>query len=160
LLTRWSDNGEGRRRLQILEGLSSNVFVVYDDDTIRTASEGVLHGYVRHLVLESALECGLTHDPAPVWLLSPEECRRHWKEVFITSSSRLIYPVSEILYPSAVDTDRSSKESGGASEYRVYWTSPAPLAPSENASASATRNPQKWQLLLWEILRKGGYALM
>jgi hypothetical protein len=96
-----------------------------------------------------------------VWLLSPEECRRHWKEVFITSSSRLIYPVSEILYPSAVDADRGSKESGGVSDYRVYWTSPVPSAPSTKASASAaTRNPQKWQLLLWEILRKGGYALL
>jgi hypothetical protein len=157
LLTRWADNG-GVRRLEILEGLSSNVFVVYDDDTIRTASEGVLHGYIRHLILESVHDCGLTYDPAPVWLLSPEECRLRWKEVFITSSSRLVYPVSEILYPNAIDAG-SSSEDGGASDYHVYWTSPASLAPGTTVSTNDSSHPQQWQRLLQVILRKGGYAL-
>ena len=42
------------RNTKILEGLTSNFFVIYRDGTVRTARRGVLGGYVRHLVLGCA----------------------------------------------------------------------------------------------------------
>jgi hypothetical protein len=81
--------------LEVLEGLSSNLFVVYKDGTIRTAQDGVLYGYVRHLVLECAETCCLRLDPQPIVL--HDATAGLWQEAFITSSSRLIYPISKIL---------------------------------------------------------------
>lgn len=97
-------------QLEVLEGLSSNVFVIYKDGTLRTAGDGVLHGYARHLVLECAESCGLVFDPSKSILLQDAE-KGLWQEAFITSSSRLIYPISKVL----IHTDNDY-------EFVEYWT--------------------------------------
>jgi hypothetical protein len=80
--------------VEILEGLTSNLFVVYDDGTLRTPAVGsVLGGYARKLVLDHAEECNLRIEFGP--LLMSEILQ--WKEVFITSSIRLITPVDKIV---------------------------------------------------------------
>jgi hypothetical protein len=93
-----SNNNINNTDLEVLEGLSSNVFIIYKDGTIRTAVDGVLHGYVRQLVLDCAVgcgsSCGLILDVnQPIRLQEVHE----WKEAFITSSSRLLYPISKIM---------------------------------------------------------------
>lgn len=128
-----------RHGCELLEGLSSNVFVVYQDGTIRTAEDGVLFGYVRHLVLGCLERCGLTRDMRPILLQDAKDGL--WKEVFITSSSRLIYPVSKILLHADHET-----------EFEEFWSDPV----LTNTPGSSNGKPQ-WQKLLDEILKRGGY---
>ncbi|GAX20918.1 hypothetical protein FisN_1Lh426 [Fistulifera solaris] len=117
-------------QLEVLEGLSSNVFVVYKDGTLRTATDGVLFGYARHLVLECAESCGLRLDPFKSIILQDAE-EGLWKEAFITSSSRLIYPISKII----IHKDNEM-------EFKDYWT------------YESNGEKAKWQQLLDEILKR------
>lgn len=84
--------------LEMLEGLISNLFVIYKDGTVRTApTTKVLSGFVRHLVLE---EINQTHElrlddmNAPVVGDADD-----WAEVFLTSAIKLIIPVKRVLIP-------------------------------------------------------------
>lgn len=130
----------GMSRLEVLEGLSSNFIVVYNDGTVRTATEGVLHGYVRQLVLDCASKVGLNFDNQPVFL---DEANQ-WQEAFITSSSRLIYPISHILLPSKEGVV-ASRQHGTLSP---YW---------EDRSRTTDHAAPKWKELLNEILSIAGY---
>lgn len=135
--------------LELLEGLTSNVFVIYTDGTLRTAQEGVLLGYVRQLVLESAGKCGLKVDTAqPICL--QDALDGQWTEVFITSSSRLIWPVSRVLLPSGEEAHNGQKdcEIDGFSE---FWADPVLTVPGVPYST-----PQ-WQCILDVILNDAGY---
>jgi branched-subunit amino acid aminotransferase/4-amino-4-deoxychorismate lyase len=127
--------------LELLEGLSSNLFVIYKDGTIRTAHVGVLFGYVRHLVLDCASACGLIVDNKPI-LLS-DATKGLWEEVFITSSSRLIYPVERILIPTTDDENK----------FEEVWKD-ATLTTDDSFKLSRTA---KWRELLDEIMYRNGY---
>jgi hypothetical protein len=132
----------GKSRLEVLEGLSSNFFVIYKDGSLRTATGGVLNGYVRHLVLGCAgSKVDLKFDPRPIFLHDADQ----WKEAFITSSSRLIYPISKVLLPAKDDHDDSSTGSPAKGSFCEYWN----YEPDDNTP--------KWQELLQEILKAGGY---
>lgn len=117
-------------QLEVLEGLSSNIFVIYKDGTLRTASDGVLLGYARHLVLECAERCGLRIDLLKPILLQDAK-KGLWQEAFITSSSRLVYPISKVL----IHTDNEY-------EFVEYWT------------YESTGEKAKWQQLLDEMIKK------
>jgi hypothetical protein len=143
LMVRPRKDEEGKSRLEVLEGLSSNFFAIYKDGTLRTATEGVLNGYVRHLVLDCASKCGLKFDPRPVFLHETSE----WKEAFITSSSRLVYPISKVLLPE----DEHESPSHDGTSFVEYWNDEA-----LSAGDAETETP-KWQELLNEILKRGGY---
>lgn len=84
--------------LEILEGLTSNLFVMYKDGTVRTApGTKVLSGYARNLVSEAInLTHGLRLDDSKAPLVGDVN---DWSEVFITSAVRLIVPVSRVLLP-------------------------------------------------------------
>jgi len=145
--TECSDEGISSSHLEVLEGLSSNFFVVYKNNTIRTAQDGVLFGYVRHLVLDSLDACGLKLDPKPILLHEARE--GVWKEAFITSSSRLIFPISQVLIHSDNGVD-----------FEEYWSDPVLLPQSKiggTAAPSSSAEKPKWQELLDELMRKGGY---
>ena len=78
---------------RLCEGTGSNIFAVKDDE-IFTPSEasGLLRGITRDLVIESARSAGLNIserdvDPTELWDAD---------ELFITSSTRDIHPVSEL----------------------------------------------------------------
>ena len=78
----------------LLEGLTSNLFAVYPGGRIRTPSDGVLHGYARHLIMDhAASRCGLTVETGPILLKDSDL----WEEVFFTSSIRLVIPVKQIF---------------------------------------------------------------
>jgi Amino-transferase class IV len=140
-----NNNSINNTDLEVLEGLSSNVFIIYKDGTIRTAVDGVLHGYVRQLVLDCAVgcgsSCGLILDVSqPIRLQEVHE----WKEAFITSSSRLLYPISKIMiqhhYPN------------GETVVREFWQDPVLTSTSETSHAKP-----KWREMYDAILRQAGY---
>jgi hypothetical protein len=150
--------------LELLEGLSSNVFVIYKDGTLRTAHEGVLFGYVRHLVMEAAPSCGLKIDTTrPITLQDAVDGL--WSEVFITSSSRLIWPIERILLPASSgpeachgyahtndDKQQQQTEECEIDGFTEFWSDPVLTGPGVPMST-----PQ-WQELLEEILRNTGYS--
>ena len=144
---------DGSPDVEVLEGLSSNFFVVYGDGTLRTAKDGVLHGYVRELVLDAAPSCGLKLDLTnPILLKDAREGM--WREAFITSSSRLIFPISRVL----VHTDDGA-------EFEEYWRDSVLTADDCDTSCSGrdrslTAEKPKWQVLLDEIMKKGGYPAL
>jgi len=144
------DEDDNSCAVEILEGLSSNLFVLYRDGTLRTPTNGVLHGYVRHLVLECAASCGnglLVDTSRPILLQDVNE----WKEAFITSSSRLIFPIAKMLLHDGEDED-------GAPVFREFWQDPKLLSSSSDADVGdGDEDKPKWQQLLDEILRRGGY---
>merc|ERR1711865_1075254 len=84
---------------EILEGLTSNIFIVYGGKIIKTPPiTSTLEGYGRKLVIDCAVKCGYQVEIEPI--------RSHdsslWKEVFFTSSIRLIVPVRTIFLPSFI----------------------------------------------------------
>jgi hypothetical protein len=105
--------------IELLEGLTSNLFVVYKDGTLRTAAlEGnVLRGYARHLVLEAAERLGLRHDDTNPVLLQ-DAIDGMWSEVFITSAIRLVVPVTSISLPEYMDKGETKIKS-----FRKIWAS-------------------------------------
>ena len=126
------------RAFHVLEGLTSNFFVIYKDGTIRTANEGILFGYVRHLVLKVAEEHGfnvnITHP-----ILLEEACE--WEECFITSSSRLIYPIEKILIPDYAHDDVNDP----GLTWKNFW------------KERHNDNNKKWKKIYNSILKAGGY---
>mmetsp|Transcript_4476 Transcript_4476/g.11251 ORF Transcript_4476/g.11251 Transcript_4476/m.11251 type:complete len:159 (+) Transcript_4476:343-819(+) len=135
--------------LELLEGLSSNVFVIYQDGSLHTASPDlVLPGYVRHLVLQlygghinkKSQDADDEHgmEIAPILLQDVAQ----WREVFITSSSRLILPVRQIVI-------RATDEDG--SHWRSFWSS---VSNDNDETARTLRTKLQRQLLEF-----GGYAL-
>lgn len=90
--------------LEFLEGLISNLFVVYPDGTVRTAPAGlVLPGYSRHLIIQELNERGLRLDSTrPPTMQDLRDGL--WSEVFVTSAIRLVIPVEMIVVP-AVGTN-------------------------------------------------------
>jgi hypothetical protein len=132
---------------EILEGLTSNFFVIYRNGTLRTPEKGVLAGYVRHLVLACAQRAGLVLDYSPV--LMEDASKGLWESAFITSSSRLIYPISRILIPET-SRDHSDSERSGI-VFREFWVD-SHLVDGHNGASTP-----RWLNLLNEVLREGGY---
>ena len=111
---------------EILEGLTSNIFIVYGGKIIKTPPiTSTLEGYGRKLVIDCAVKCGYQVEIEPI--------RSHdsslWKEVFFTSSIRLIVPVRTIFLPSLIkrdgDDDGDSDGDGDGDmssiELNVFW---------------------------------------
>mmetsp|Transcript_8489 Transcript_8489/g.16003 ORF Transcript_8489/g.16003 Transcript_8489/m.16003 type:complete len:435 (-) Transcript_8489:79-1383(-) len=142
---------------EVLEGMTSNFFAIYIDGTLRTAPDGVLLGYVRHLVLECAPACGLKIDDREIDLEDGKNGL--WKETFITSSSRLIYPIEKILIPEYDNdcndcNDDKSSESCGLN-WKVFWEE-SHQQPKVDSPDNDVKD-KKWYQLLNEILKRGGY---
>jgi len=108
--------------IELLEGLTSNLFVVYKDGTLRTVAAGgnVLSGYARHLVLEAAKRLGIPHDDTKPVLLQ-DAIDGLWSEVFLTSSIRLMVPVNGIVLPEYVEGGDEAR----ITAFRQVWTGPA-----------------------------------
>lgn len=93
--------------IELLEGLTSNLFVVYPGNVLRTApTTDVLGGYVRHLIIKYAEECGYKIEYGRIDVGDSMK----WREAFFTSSIRLITPVNRIFLPKKNDTDGDNGE--------------------------------------------------
>lgn len=101
--------------IHILEGLTSNVFFIYSDDTLRTANNGVLEGYARNLVLDCSSKLGIQYDPAPI----RSQDAILWKEIFLTSSIRLVMPVKQLLVPNEMGELRELWSTNGNDEFQT-----------------------------------------
>lgn len=77
----------------LLEGLTSNLFVLWSNQTLTTPADGVLEGCARNLVIQQAQRLGWTVQCGPVPIESLEDA----EEVFLTSAIRLIIPVGKIV---------------------------------------------------------------
>lgn len=101
--------------LELLEGLISNLFVVYQDGSVRTAPVGlVLPGYARHLILQELNERGMKVDSSkPPTIQDMRDGL--WSEVFVTSAIRLVVPVERIVVPAAT---------GAGAAPHVLWEAP------------------------------------
>jgi hypothetical protein len=99
LLTRKISSSPGQN-LELLEGLTSNLFIVYRDGTIRSPTKGVLRGFAQYLVMEAAESLGLKIVDEPITLQDARDGL--WVESFVTSSVRLIIPVGRIIYENPV----------------------------------------------------------
>jgi hypothetical protein len=104
LVDKYDDDNQGV--VHLLEGLTSNLFVLYPDNVLRTAATGVLQGYARQLVLEQAERLGLTPDFTPIRLDESDM----WLDCFVTSSIKLIAPVGKILVPVVTGEDGTNTE--------------------------------------------------
>ncbi|KAL3942060.1 MAG: hypothetical protein SGBAC_003688 [Bacillariaceae sp.] len=138
LMVREREDDKGAKRLEILEGSSSNFFVILKDGTVRTATEGCLHGYVRHQVLSLLDQCGLKFDPTPIFIDESNE----WKEAFITSSSRLIYPIDEVII---IPSSRNENEA------KQFW--------QYEKSSNAEEQEMQCLALRKQMLRSSGYTI-
>jgi hypothetical protein len=134
ILTRVDDdttlNTSREKSVSLLEGLTSNLFVVYDNNVIRTppCHLSALEGYARHLVLKHAQQCGYTVEEKPIRL--DDDHVRSWKEVFITSSIRLIIPVRSVF--------DSSQGENGSLQLEKIWEFRDQNDPSRTASELAS----------------------
>jgi hypothetical protein len=89
----------------ILEGTQTNFFAVTPDGTVCTAPDGtVLAGTVRNLVLDVCRQEGIpVRMEAPEVTFSPgtglgsSVSEITWSEAFITSTSRLVLPVNQVV---------------------------------------------------------------
>jgi len=78
----------------LLEGSQTNFYVIMDG-VLYTAGEGVLEGTVRHLVLKVCKE-----NDIPVSFHAPNlKDIMKWEAAMISSTSRLLLPIDEILVP-------------------------------------------------------------
>jgi len=122
---------------ELLEGTQTNFYVVTNTSTVITANEGILFGSVRDSVLRV---CDL-HD-MQVELRPPTlEDLRYASGVFITSTSRLVMPVHEVvlgdLQSSSLDTD--DDDQGKEEEERLPTSYHYP-------NCATTENLRKWVL--------------
>ena len=95
--------------IEVLEGLTSNVFFVYPGGILRTApsDQDVLNGYARKLILDHASDCGFIVDTRhPVLLHDMDQ----WEEIFITSSIRILTPLTELLIPIYKNDDSNGED--------------------------------------------------
>ena len=120
--------------VRLLEGLTSNLFALYEDGVLRTArDDGVLNGYARSLVLKHAQRWGI-----PIEFQAPQLHKAAlWEEVFLTSSVRLVVPVS------AVQLLMPCLEGDDAMVHTVVWSS----------STEGRPNHISGELPLWQRLR-------
>lgn len=149
--------------VRLLEGLTSNLFVVYPNNVIRTAGDGVLPGYARHLVME-AVGRGIDVDDSAdscCWTMDTTTPIRldevgQWQHVFCTSAIRLIVPLGRILVEAstrpaevAASVDNgSNNDSSQVAEHVVLqevWR-------SGNTPLLLQRQPLLWKLLYDSIL--------
>lgn len=191
---RRKEEEEDEEEMEILEGLTSNFFAVYRDGTIRTARDGVLDGYARHLVLKVAARCGLKeaavavaadgaaiqnkddedylHRPTssvPPQVLLRDAIEGRWAEAFITSSSRLIFPIERIVAPKGSlgllmrrtggNSEEEEEEEGDRNDddvddndlrFEEIWSAP-------RIDESLPWKTPRWEALYDEMLREGGY---
>lgn len=120
--------------IELLEGLTSNLFVVYNDGTIRTAASGsVLHGYSRSLVLKAAKQIGLDYiEDQPVMLQDAIDGK--WAEVFITSGIRLLVFVESVVVPEYSEDESDSGEITSRT-FRKIWAAADAAARTESFAA-------------------------
>jgi hypothetical protein len=99
------------KEIYLLEGLTSNLFVIYPGGILRTSDDdSVLGGYARKLVIDCAHKCGLEIDIGPILI----DESHLWEEMFLTSAVKLIIPVHKV--------NMVQQSSDGGTELKELWS--------------------------------------
>ena len=132
--------------IELLEGLTSNLFVIYKDGTLRTAAAkgSVLPGCARHRVLEAAEILGLSYNETKPVLLQ-DAVDGLWSEVFVTSAICLVVPVASLSTPE-YEKDEGSDEATILS-FRKIWD-----ASDSSVDAASTDNQAELDTADWATL--------
>jgi hypothetical protein len=131
--------------VELLEGLTSNLFVVYPGNILRTApSTHVLGGYARHLIIDCAEKCGYKVEFGSISLADSSL----WEEVFLTSSIRLIMPVNRIFFPNPTS---SVNEDDEPFKLEILWEL---RVPSDGKQKNRCRSPEAASNVLYRELVK------
>ena len=119
LLTRQKQNidQESVNAVELLEGLTSNLFIVYKDGSIHTSKvdSEVLGGYARYLVIKAAKQLNMPVVIGPINL--QDGSNGLWMEAFTTSSIRLIAPIGKMVIPKV-----NCNVTGRITEFRDFWS--------------------------------------
>eukprot|EP00752_Nemacystus_decipiens_P003827 g3521.t1 len=84
---------EGASRRLLLEGLTSNFFVVEEDGAVCTAPSGVLCGAMRQLAISACSQQRIA-----LRLEAPDMARAgRWRGAFLTGTGRVLAPVTALL---------------------------------------------------------------
>lgn len=139
LLTRIDSSGD----VELLEGLTSNIFVVYKDGSIRTCSTlDALDGCARNFVITAAKEIGLKISHEPITINDAKNGL--WAEVFVTSAIRLVIPVGSIMIPVYDDDGNISMEN--------LWVE----EPIENLEWKSSG--RRWQTIYYRIIESNKHS--
>ena len=119
LLTRQKQNidQESVNAIELLEGLTSNLFIVYKDGSIHTSKVGgeVLGGYARYLVIKAAKQLNI---PVVIGTINLEDGSNGlWMEAFTTSSIKLIVPIGKMVIPKI-----NCNVAGRITEFSDFWS--------------------------------------
>jgi branched-subunit amino acid aminotransferase/4-amino-4-deoxychorismate lyase len=131
LLTRQYGND-----VQLLEGLTSNLFVICKGGILRTPDDGVLGGYARYLVLKAARHLGFHVEVGPLCISELGS----WDQMFCTSAIRLVIPVGQLWI-----AEGNSNE-GGPTQLTKVW-----------AANSEEQPARTWRAIYHEILNMHPY---
>eukprot|EP00555_Chaetoceros_dichaeta_P003798 CAMPEP_0198250966 /NCGR_PEP_ID=MMETSP1447-20131203/1963_1 /TAXON_ID=420782 /ORGANISM="Chaetoceros dichaeta, Strain CCMP1751" /LENGTH=542 /DNA_ID=CAMNT_0043935891 /DNA_START=193 /DNA_END=1821 /DNA_ORIENTATION=- len=110
--------GDGRSKLTVLEGLSSNFFAITRDGVVYTAaaSEGVLLGTLRSIVIQVCEDNGIEvveeAPPLPSFVDGDDggDDRNGWVGAFVSSTTRLALPVTDLIVPSSTTTTNADAD--------------------------------------------------
>eukprot|EP00775_Hariotina_reticulata_P005354 gene5354-5590_t len=156
----------------VMEGLTSNFFVLSSAGEVETADAGVLSGTVRELVLQVCQELNV-----PVKLQPPQLSNiDSWQGAFISSTSRLLLPAAEVMYEGpfghmhskvfheqhpilqqleqrvkaeVVDSSEPLDDSGNAYAWAVLHVAPAPQSVDQCAVQLASNVSTECAAVVW-----------
>lgn len=121
---------EGNDNVVLLEGLTSNIFCIYPNNIIRTTMDHSLRGYAQTLIMEAAEHLGYTiHDNQSILLSDSSQ----WKEIFITSSIKIITPVQSVFIPKYYEKNTNNSN---ISHLQKIWSQSSLLENNETSSNS------------------------
>jgi branched-subunit amino acid aminotransferase/4-amino-4-deoxychorismate lyase len=128
---------------ELLEGTQTNFYVVSENQSIITATDDILHGSVRDSVLRVCQSHGVKVELRPPTL----DDLQHATGVFITSTSRLVMPVHEVVLGDlqALSMEQSTGEEGDVDGTTAATTSPLPASYCY-PNCRMTENIRQWVL--------------
>ena len=158
------DGDDGKKKeeeddYELLEGLTSNLFILYRDGSLRTPpADNVLGGYGRHLVLKCAAsatneECGAGGVSwnkvmqVPIYLSEAPQ----WKEVFMTSAIRLLLPVTLLVQQHQQQELVVGGDGGGGGTEcttKIVW----------KQSSDEKEEEPCWKILYLKLMESAGQA--
>ncbi|CAM9811719.1 unnamed protein product [Scytosiphon promiscuus] len=141
LLSETGASYEGTGGRGLLEGLTSNFFVVEEDGAVCTAPSGVLEGAMRQLVPSICEE-----ESVAFRFETPDMSRApYWREAFLTGTGRILAPIDALMVP--------EREESGETVLNTRDSTGLPVSKVEISQRGATTDRESGTISLAETLR-------
>ncbi|CAM9835340.1 unnamed protein product [Ectocarpus fasciculatus] len=145
---------EGATRTLLLEGLTSNFFVVEEDGAVCTAPSGVLLGGMRQLLISVCEKEGIE-----VRFDAPDISRAgRWREAFLTGTGRILAPVSTLLVPEMEYSSTVTRAARGSSAGMALSKIGIPCPPGNTATAGGKPVPSLAETVRSRMIAELGKA--